>query len=51
MIETLLGLLAKMPPGVVELIVDIAKGVAGSKSKGEAARRAIIIATKRAFRA
>lgn len=51
MIETIVALISRMPPAVVELVVDIVKGVAGSKSKGEAARRAIIIATKRAFRA
>ncbi len=51
MIETLLGLLSKVPPPVLELIVDLVKAMAGSKTVGEAARRAMIVAAKKAIRA
>lgn len=51
MIETLVGLLSKVPPPVVELVVDLVKAMAGSKTQGEAARAALRVAAKRALRA
>lgn len=51
LIETLVGLLSKVPAPVLELMVDLAKAVAGSKTQGEAARKAMIVAAKRAIRA
>lgn len=50
MIETIVGLLSKVPPPVLELVVDLVKAVAGSKTQGEAARKAIIVAAKKAIR-
>jgi len=50
LIETLVGLLSKVPEPVLELMVDLAKAVAGSKTQGEAARKAMIVAAKKAIR-
>jgi len=51
MLETIVGLLSKVPQPVLELAVDIAKAIAGSKTQGEAARKAMIVAAKKAIRA
>ena len=50
-IETVVGLLSKVPAPVLELVVDLVKAMAGSKTQGEAARKAMIVAAKRAIRA
>lgn len=50
MIETIAALLSKVPPPVIELVVDIVKAVAGSKTQGEAARAAMRVAAKKAWR-
>jgi hypothetical protein len=50
MIETIVGLLSKVPAPVVELVVDLVKAMASSKTQGEAARAAIRVAAKRAWR-
>jgi hypothetical protein len=50
-LSQILGILSKVPPEVVTLVVDVIKGLAGSKSKDEAARRTIAIASKAASEA
>ncbi len=50
MLETIAGLLSKVPQPVLELVVDMVKAMAGSKTQGEAARKAMIVAAKRAIR-
>lgn len=42
----ILDVLSRVPPEVVDLVVDVVKAVAGSKTKDEAARRAIAAASK-----
>lgn len=51
MIETIAALLSKVPGPVLELVVDLVKAIAGSKTQGEAARAAMRVAAKKAWRA
>lgn len=50
MIETVVALLSKVPAPVLELVVDLVKAVAGTKTTGEAARAAMRVAAKKAWR-
>jgi hypothetical protein len=43
------GFLQKLPPDVVELVVDVVEAIAGSDDPGEAARRAEEAARRKAF--
>ncbi len=51
MIETIIGLLSKVPAPILELVVDIVKEVATAKTKREAALKAMKVAAKKAIRA
>lgn len=43
------GFLQKLPPEVVDLVVDVVKAIAGSDDPGEAARRAEEAARRKAL--
>lgn len=47
-IDSIVAALLRVPPEVVDLVADIVKAIAGSKTRDEAERRAAAVTSKRA---